>query len=72
MSNSMMKAVVFKGLGKIVVEHRPIPTIKEPADIIVNVDKNKLGTISHPVVAHRPEIDLSSPVWLYSSPEIYI
>lgn len=39
MSNSMMKAVVFKGPGKVVVEHRPIPTIKEPTDIIVKVDK---------------------------------
>lgn len=68
----MMKAVVFNGLGKIVVEHRPIPTIKETANIIVKVDKNKLETISHPVVVHRPEMDLSSPVWLDSSPEIYI
>lgn len=34
-----MKAVVFKGPGKVVVEERPIPKIKDPGDIIVKVDK---------------------------------
>ena len=34
-----MKAVVFKGPGKVVVEDRPIPKIKDPGDIIVKVDK---------------------------------
>lgn len=32
-----MKAVVYKGNGKIVLEERPIPTIKEATDVIVKV-----------------------------------
>lgn len=32
-----MKAVVYKGNGKIALEERPIPTIKEPTDAIVKV-----------------------------------
>lgn len=32
-----MKAVVYKGNGKIALEERPIPTIKEPTDVIVKV-----------------------------------
>ncbi len=35
----MMKAVVFKGPGKVVVEDRPIPKIQDPGDVIVKVDK---------------------------------
>lgn len=34
-----MKAVVFNGPGKVSVEDRPIPTIKDDSDIIVKVDK---------------------------------
>lgn len=34
-----MKAVVFKGPGKVVVEDRPIPKIQDPGDVIVKVDK---------------------------------
>jgi threonine dehydrogenase-like Zn-dependent dehydrogenase len=34
-----MKAVVFKGPHKVVIEDRPIPKIKEPGDIIVKVEK---------------------------------
>lgn len=34
-----MKAVVFKGPGKVVIEDRPIPQIKDSTDIIVKVDK---------------------------------
>lgn len=34
-----MKAVVFKGPGKVVVEERPIPKIQDAQDIIVKVDK---------------------------------
>ena len=32
-----MKAAIFKGKGKIAVEERPIPKIKEPTDAIVRV-----------------------------------
>lgn len=39
MGSDTMKAVVFKGPGKVVVEDRPIPKIKEPGDIIVKVEK---------------------------------
>lgn len=34
-----MKAVVFKGPGKVVIEERPIPKIQDDKDIIVKVDK---------------------------------
>jgi threonine dehydrogenase-like Zn-dependent dehydrogenase len=35
----MMKAVVFKGPGKVVIEDRPIPEIQDAGDIIVKVEK---------------------------------
>jgi threonine dehydrogenase-like Zn-dependent dehydrogenase len=34
-----MKAVVFKGPGKVVIEDRPMPKIQDEGDIIVKVDK---------------------------------
>jgi threonine dehydrogenase-like Zn-dependent dehydrogenase len=34
-----MKAVVFKGPGKVVIEDRPIPKIQDAGDMIVKVDK---------------------------------
>lgn len=34
-----MRAVVFKGPGKVVLEERPIPTVQAPTDIIVKVTK---------------------------------
>jgi threonine dehydrogenase-like Zn-dependent dehydrogenase len=37
--SDMMKAVVFKGPGKVVIENRPVPKIKDQTDIIVKVDK---------------------------------
>jgi threonine dehydrogenase-like Zn-dependent dehydrogenase len=39
MGKDTMKAVVFKGPGKVVVEDRPVPKIKDQTDIIVKVDK---------------------------------
>lgn len=33
----MMKAVVYKGNGKVALEDRPIPVIQEPTDVIVKV-----------------------------------
>jgi hypothetical protein len=39
MGNDTMKAVVFHGPGKVSIEDRPIPRIKEEKDIIVKVDK---------------------------------
>jgi len=37
-----MKAVVFKGTKKVVLEDRPIPKIQDPTDIIVKVDYTAL------------------------------
>jgi len=37
--SSNMKAVVFKGPGKVVIEDRPMPAIQDAGDIIVKVDK---------------------------------
>jgi threonine dehydrogenase-like Zn-dependent dehydrogenase len=37
-----MKAVVFKGPGKVVIEDRPIPKIQDAGDIIVKVEKTAL------------------------------
>lgn len=34
-----MKAVIFKGPHKVVIEDRPIPKIQDPTDIIVKVEK---------------------------------
>jgi threonine dehydrogenase-like Zn-dependent dehydrogenase len=39
MGGDTMKAVVFKGPGKVVIEDRPVPKIKDQTDIIVKVDK---------------------------------
>ena len=42
MSTDTMKAVVFHGPGKVTVEDRPIPKIKDDGDIVVKVDKVRL------------------------------
>lgn len=42
MSKDTMKAVVFKGPKKVVIEDRPIPKIKDAGDIIVKVDYTAL------------------------------
>ena len=34
-----MKAVVFKGPGKVVIEDRPIPKIQDAGDVVVKVEK---------------------------------
>lgn len=39
MAKDTMKAVVFKGPGKVVIEDRPVPKIQDQTDIIVKVDK---------------------------------
>lgn len=39
MSTGTMKAVVFDGPGKVSVQDRPVPKIKDDGDIIVKVDK---------------------------------
>jgi hypothetical protein len=39
MGGETMKAVVFKGPFKVVIEDRPVPKIKEETDMIVKVDK---------------------------------
>jgi len=37
MAEKTMNAVVFKGPHKVALEKRPVPKIKDPADIIVKV-----------------------------------
>lgn len=37
-----MKAVVFKGPGKVVIEDRPIPKIQDAGDVIVKVEKVRM------------------------------
>ncbi|KKY28277.1 putative alcohol dehydrogenase [Diplodia seriata] len=55
MSKSTMRAVVFKGPGKVAVEDRPIPTIQEPTDIVVKVDYTALcGSELHVFRGHQP------------------
>ncbi|EUC35538.1 hypothetical protein COCCADRAFT_90503 [Bipolaris zeicola 26-R-13] len=50
-----MKAVVFKGPGKVVIEERPIPKIQDDKDIIVKVDKTALcGSELHVFRGHQP------------------
>ncbi|KAF1834382.1 GroES-like protein [Decorospora gaudefroyi] len=51
----MMKAVVFKGPGKVVIEDRPIPQIRDEGDIIVKVEKTALcGSELHVYRGHQP------------------
>ncbi|KAL5113272.1 hypothetical protein ACEQ8H_008864 [Pleosporales sp. CAS-2024a] len=55
MAQETMKAVVFKGPGKIVIEDRPLPKIKHQTDIIVKVDKTALcGSELHVFRGHQP------------------
>ena len=42
MAKETMKAVVFKGPYKVVIEDRPIPKIKDPTDVIVKVASTAL------------------------------
>lgn len=42
MTQTTMKAVVFKGPGKVVIEERPVPQIKDSKDVIVKVEKTAL------------------------------
>lgn len=55
MSQSTMRAVVFKGPGKVVLEDRPIPKIKDSTDIIVKVEYTALcGSELHVFRGHQP------------------
>jgi len=55
MSTDTMKAVVFHGPGKVAIEDRPIPKIKDDTDIIVKVDKTALcGSELHVYRGHQP------------------
>jgi threonine dehydrogenase-like Zn-dependent dehydrogenase len=47
MSTDTMKAVVFHGPGKVSIEDRPIPKIKDDSDIIVKVDKARTSELAH-------------------------
>lgn len=40
MEQKMMKALVFQGIGKLGLEERPVPVIKEPTDAIVRVTRS--------------------------------
>ena len=54
-----MKAVVFKELGKVVVEDRPVPAIKDSKDAIVRVTKAAICSsdihIKHGMIARAKE-----------------
>ncbi|EKG17278.1 Alcohol dehydrogenase superfamily zinc-containing [Macrophomina phaseolina MS6] len=55
MSKSTMRAVVFKGPGKVVLEDRPVPKIQDPTDIIVKVEYTALcGSELHVFRGHQP------------------
>jgi threonine dehydrogenase-like Zn-dependent dehydrogenase len=55
MAKDTMKAVVFKGPHKVVVEDRPIPKVQDPKDIIIKVDKTALcGSELHVFRGHQP------------------
>ena len=55
MSKSTMKAVVFEGPHKVVVEDRPVPTIEAPTDIVVKVIYSALcGSELHVFRGHQP------------------
>lgn len=55
MAKDTMRAVIFKGPGKVVVEDRPIPKIKDAQDIIVKVEKTALcGSELHVFRGHQP------------------
>lgn len=50
-----MRAVVFKGPGKVALEDRPIPKIRDPTDIIVKVEYSALcGSELHVFRGHQP------------------
>ena len=44
MEQKMMKALVFQGIGKLGLEERPVPVIKEPTDAIVRVTRSATCT----------------------------
>ncbi|KAJ9668188.1 hypothetical protein H2201_001617 [Coniosporium apollinis] len=55
MAKDTMRAVVFKGPGKVVLEDRPIPKIQDPTDIIVKVKNTALcGSELHVFRGHQP------------------
>ncbi|KAI1112863.1 GroES-like protein [Nemania sp. NC0429] len=54
MSRETMRAVVFKGVREVVVEERPIPTLRDPGDIIVKVRYTALcGSELHVFRGHQ-------------------
>ncbi|KAH8722514.1 chaperonin 10-like protein [Phaeosphaeriaceae sp. PMI808] len=55
MGSDTMRAVVFKGPGKVVIENRPLPKVQDPTDIVVKVDKTALcGSELHVYRGHQP------------------
>ncbi|MFX1382354.1 MAG: zinc-dependent alcohol dehydrogenase family protein [Promethearchaeota archaeon] len=69
-----MKAAIFKGKGKIVIEERPIPTIKESTDAVVRVvlacvcgsdlwfyrgiSEHPEGTVGHECIGYVEEVGM--------------
>lgn len=50
-----MKAVVFKGPHEVELEDRPVPTCKEPTDIVLKVEYTALcGSELHVFRGHQP------------------
>lgn len=55
MTKDTMKAVVFKGTLKVVIEDRPVPKIIDPTDIIIKVRYSALcGSELHVFRGHQP------------------
>ncbi|GME24032.1 alcohol dehydrogenase [Neofusicoccum parvum] len=55
MSKSTMRAVVFKGPGKVALEDRPVPKIQDSTDIVVKVEYTALcGSELHVFRGHQP------------------
>lgn len=53
-----MKALVYNGIGKIAVEDRPIPTIRDPSDAIIKLTRTTIcGSDLHIIQGHVPTVD---------------
>lgn len=54
-SYSTMKALIFKGIGKVVLEDHPKPRIRQPTDAIVKLTKSTIcGTDLHIIKGDAP------------------
>jgi alcohol dehydrogenase len=60
-----MKALVYQGPGKKVLEDRPVPKVKSPTDALVKIRKTTIcGTDLHILKGDVPDLH----AWSYSRP----